>query len=241
MRTTNRGLFASAFTVVSLFALPALLAVELAPRVALADDPPPAPPAAGPSAADIGARVQKFYDSTRTFRATFTQTYMIKVQNVKKVSTGKVVFEKPGKMSWFYDAPNGNRVVSDGTTIKVYEQENQQMYEMAVAKTQYPAALAFLMGTGSLTRDFSLRLVDAAQMKFENGYVLEGTPTTATPAYQKMLLWVDAQTNQVRRAMVLDAQGNRNTFDFDTPVVNLPVQKTEFDFTPPPGTKIIHP
>jgi outer membrane lipoprotein carrier protein len=197
--------------------------------------------AAAPTAEELAGRVQTFYDSTKTFRATFKQTYTIKVQNVQKVSTGKVVFEKPGKMSWQYDAPNGNRVVSDGNTIKVYEKDNEQMYEMSVAKSQYPAALAFLMGKGSLVRDFTLRLLDPAQMKFENGYVLEGTPKEATPAYQKMLLYVDAQTNQVRRALILDAQGNRNRFDFETPVVNVPVAKGEFDFIPPPGTKVIKP
>jgi outer membrane lipoprotein carrier protein len=197
--------------------------------------------AAAPTAEEIAGRVQKFYDSTTTFRATFKQTYTIKVQNVQKVSTGKVAFEKPGKMSWAYDAPNGNRVVSDGNTIKVYEKENDQMYEVSVAKSQYPAALAFLMGKGSLVRDFNLRLLDAAQMKFENGYVLEGTPKEATPAYSKTILYVDAQTNQVRRALILDAQGNRNRFDFDAPVVNVPVPKSEFEFTPPPGTKVIKP
>jgi outer membrane lipoprotein carrier protein len=197
--------------------------------------------AAGPTAEEIGAKVQKFYDSSKTFRAAFKQTYTIKVQNVQKVSTGKVVFEKPGKMSWQYDAPNGNRVVSDGTTLKVYEKENEQMFEMPVAKSQYPAALSFLMGKGELTKDFSLRMLDAAQMKFENGYVLEGTPKEATPAYQKVLLYVDAQTSQVRRALILDAQGNRNRFDFETPVVNQPVPKSEFEFVPPPGTKIVKP
>ncbi|WP_437541581.1 outer membrane lipoprotein carrier protein LolA [Sorangium sp. So ce327] len=197
--------------------------------------------AAGPTAEELGRRVQQFYDSTKTFKASFTQTYTIKVQDVKKVSTGKVTFEKPGKMSWIYDAPNGNRVVSDGITIKVYEKDNEQMFETPVKGSQYPAALAFLMGKGQLTKDFSLRLLDPAQMKFEGGYVLEGTPKEATPAYQKMLLYVDGQTNQVRRVLILDAQGNRNRFDFSSPVVNQPVGKTEFDFTPPPGTRVVRP
>lgn len=197
--------------------------------------------AAGPTAEEIAGRVQQFYDSTKSFKATFEQTYTIKVQNVKKVSTGKVTFEKPGKMSWAYDAPNGNRVVSDGTTIKVYEKENEQMFETAVKGSQYPAALSFLMGQGKLTKDFTLRLLDAAQMKFEGGYVIEGTPKDATPAYQKVLLYVDAQTNQVRRALILDAQGNRNRFDFSAPIVNQPVPKGEFDFAPPAGTKVIKP
>jgi outer membrane lipoprotein carrier protein len=200
-----------------------------------------APPATAPSADDIAGRVQRFYDATKTFKATFKQTYTIKVQNVQKVSTGKVVFEKPGKMSFKYDAPNGNRVVSDGTTIRVYEKENEQMYELSVAKSQYPAALAFLMGKGQLQKDFTLRLLDPAQMKFEGGYVLEGTPRDATPAYQKMLLYIDAATNQVRRVLILDAQGNRNRFDFEAPAVNEPVAKDEFNFIPPAGTKVIKP
>ena len=45
----------------------------------------------------------------------------------------------------------------------------------------------------------------------------------------------------MRRALILDAQGNRNRFDFDKPIVNQPAAKGEFDFTPPPGTKIIRP
>lgn len=197
--------------------------------------------AAAPTAEEVALRVQKFYDTTKTFRATFAQVYFIKVQNKKKESKGKVVFEKPGKMSFKYDAPNGNRVVSDGNTIRVYEKENEQMYEVAVGKSQYPAALAFLMGKGQLTRDFTLRLLDPAQMKFEGGHVLEGTPKDATPAYQKMLLYVDAQTSQVRRVLILDAQGNRNRFDFEAPAVNEPVAKDEFNFSPPPGTKVIKP
>ncbi|AKT42162.1 LolA family protein [Chondromyces crocatus] len=197
--------------------------------------------AAGPTAEEIAQRVQQFYDSSKTFQATFKQNYTIKVQNVQKVSTGKVVFEKPGKMSWTYDAPNGNRVVSDGTTIKVYEKENEQMFETSVKGSQYPAALAFLMGTGKLQKDFTLKLLNAAQMKFEGGYVLEGTPKEATPAYQKVLLYVDSATNQVRRVLILDAQGNRNRFDFSAPTVNQPVPKGEFDFKPPPGTRIVKP
>jgi outer membrane lipoprotein carrier protein len=224
-------------------ALPTLLLALAAPAafLAVAAVVPRTSEAAGPTADEIGARVQQFYDATKTFKATFTQTYTIKVQNVKKVSTGKVTFEKPGKMSFVYDAPNGNRVVSDGTTIRVYEKDNEQMFETPVKGSQYPAALSFLMGQGKLTKDFSLRLLDPAQMKFEGGYVIEGTPKEATPAYQKLLLYIDAQTNQVRRALILDAQGNRNRFDFSAPVVNQPATPGEFTFSPPPGTKIIKP
>ena len=197
--------------------------------------------AAKPTAEEVAVRVQKFYDGTKTFLATFKQVYFIKVQNKKKESKGKVVFEKPGKMSFSYDTPNGNRVVSDGKVIKVYEKEAEQMYETPVSKSQYPAALAFLMGEGKLTKDFKLKLLDSSTMKFEGGYVLEGVPKEASPAYQKMLLYIDGETAQARRVLILDAQGNKNRFDFSSPVINKPVAKSEFEFTPPKGTKIIKP
>lgn len=232
------------FRMISVFSLAAVSAFLLISPGAFAEAPaaaPAKPAAKGPTAEEIGKKVQAFYDSLKTFKATFAQTYTIKIQNVKKESKGKVTFEKPGKMNWVYDAPNGNRVVSDGTTIRVYEKENEQMYETPVKTSQYPAALAFLMGKGQLIKDFDLRLLDAAQMKFEGGYVLEGTPKEATPAYQKVLLYVDGQTSQVRRVLILDAQGNRNRFDFSAPVVNQPADKSEFDFTPPAGTRVIKP
>lgn len=213
-------------------------AVTLAAVIAMA---PGHVSAAQQTALDVATKVQEFYDSTKTFSAKFTQTFTIKIQNVKKVSTGGVAFEKPGKMSFRYDAPNGNRVVSDGSTIKIYEKDNAQLFQTSVKSTQYPAALAFLMGKGQLTKDFSLRLLSPEDMKFEGGYVLEGTPKEATPAYQKVLLYIDAATSQVRRALILDAQGNRNRFDFESVNVNQSLAKGEFDFTPPPGTSVIKP
>jgi outer membrane lipoprotein carrier protein len=196
---------------------------------------------APPTADEIAARVQAFYNQTRTFQSSFQQDYTVKAYNTKKHSSGRVMFEKPGKMSWNYAEPNGNRVVSDGTELKVYEKENQQMYEQPLDKSQYPAALAFLMGQGDLSKSFTLRLLDSKRMKFEGGYVLEGTPRSATPAYQKVLMYVDSSTAQVRRMLILDAQGNRNMFTFENPVVNVPVPPGEFAFTPPPGTQIVRP
>jgi outer membrane lipoprotein carrier protein len=115
------------------------------------------------------------------------------------------------------------------------------MYENEVARSQYPAALAFLIGEGRLSRDFKLRLLDAKRMKVKNAFVLEGVPRDASPAYEKILFYIDAATAQVRRVLVLDAQGNRNRFDFSQPVLNKPVTGGEFRFTPPRGTTVVKP
>jgi outer membrane lipoprotein carrier protein len=143
-------------------------------------------------------------------------------------------------MSWRYKT-NGNRVVSDGKLIRVFEAENKQMYEQAMGKSQYPAALAFLVGGGNLKKSFHLSKLDPKKVPFKGGHVLLGEPRDPTPAYQKVLLYVDGQTFQVRRVLLLDAQGNRNRFDFVAPMVNVKVAPNEFSFVPPPGTQVIRP
>lgn len=201
-----------------------------------------APTKAAPSAAvdDAVARVQAFYDKTRSFRSEFEQEYFVKSHNVTKRSKGQVLFAKPGKMRWDYSTPAGNKVVSDGKLLRVYEEANKQVFEQPAAQQgQYPAALAFLTGQGKIADVFQFELVAGEKMKFPGGFVLVGTPKRATPAYQRVFFYVDAQTSQIRRVLLLDAQGNRNRFQFIDPHVNVPVAPDAFDFTPPAGTTFV--
>ncbi len=191
--------------------------------------------------AAVVTKVQDFYDKTQTFESDFEQEFVIKAHGTTKKSKGQVAFSKPGKMDWIYQDPAGNRVVSDGTILRVYEAANKQMYEQNVQKSQYPAALAFLTGTGTLSGAFNFELYDGAVMNFAGGQVLVGTPKTPTPAYQKVLFYVDTQTSQVRRVLIVDGQSNRNRFDFVNPKVNVPMKDERFKFVPPAGTQVIKP
>lgn len=234
------GLCIGAAVAAAAFAEPAGAEAPKAAAAPQKSEPAPAAPKGNPevTAEEIAGRVQSFYDKTKTFRANFKQTYFIRPTGIEKKSFGEVIFAKPGKMSWRYKN-NGNRVTADGHVIRVYEQENKQMFESDMGKSAYPAALSFLVGEGKLQQSFALKKLDARQMKFEGGFVLEAKPKEATPAYQTMILYVDAATAQVRRVLLVDAQGNRNRFDFTSPTVNAKVEATEFTFAPPSGTQVI--
>lgn len=186
-------------------------------------------------------KVQTFYDKTTSFSADFSQEFFVKSHNVKKQSKGRVTFAKPGKMHWEYSEPKDNKVVSDGSVLKVYEAANKQMFEQNVDKSQYPAALSFLVGGGKLADTFNFELYEGAAMNFPGGQVLVGTPKTPSPAYQKVLFYVDNATSQVRRVLIVDGQGNRNRFDFENPKVNEAIADERFKFTPPAGTQVIRP
>lgn len=208
---------------------------------AIAGDPPANKPPAGPTAEQIAARIQSFYSTTKTFSASFTQVYRIKKQGITKRASGKVVFSKPGKMAWTYDDPSGNRVVSDGTTLRAYDRESARMYEQPADRTPYPSALAFLVGQGDLARSFTLRVIEPEKLKFPGGHVLEGIPKDASPAYQRVYFFVDAETAQVRRVVFVDAQANQNRFDFTAPSINTAPEEGAFTLRPPSGTLTVRP
>jgi outer membrane lipoprotein carrier protein len=208
---------------------------------------PPAAPVA-PDAQAVVDQVQAFYDKAHTFQSDFHQEFLVKAYNQSKTSRGHVAFSKPGKMNFTYEEPAGNRVVSDGATVWVYQAADKQMYESPMNQSQYPAAVSFLTGTGKLGDAFNFTLSDGnnpAQKRtalgFPGGWVLVGTPKAATPSYQKVLFYVDKATSQVLRVLILDGQGNTNKFTFDAPRVNDPIAPGQFSFTPPPGTNIVRP
>ncbi|MBI4701198.1 MAG: outer-membrane lipoprotein carrier protein LolA [Deltaproteobacteria bacterium] len=200
-------------------------------------------PAAG-SADEVAQRLDEIYAPIVRFRARFEQSYEAKVAGVTKKSSGFLLVERPSKLALSYQAPNGNRVVSDGATLKVYEQGNQQMLVQSVDKTEYPGAFAFIMGRG-LRVSFSFSFHEKA--KFPGGVVLVGKSRTPNPAYETVLFYVDQALLEkgdpaaIRRVLVLDAQGNRNRFDLTDVSQPDSLPAEAFRFEPPPGTTVLRP
>jgi outer membrane lipoprotein carrier protein len=106
-------------------------------------------------------------------------------------------------------------------------------------RNECPAALAFLLGKGHLQKSFTLTLKKTKTSDSNRLSVLDGLPKRKAEAYERMVLFVDMATYQVRRVTLLDAQGNTNTFTFDAPAVNRRVAPAEFRFEPPRGTRVI--
>ena len=111
-----------------------------------------------------------------------------------------------------------------------------------VSDTQYPGALAFIMGEG-LRQSFTFKFHKSAN--YEGGPVLVGTPRTPNAGYKRVLFYIDetllkqGDPGCVRRVLVLDAQKNRNRFDFIHVSQPDKIPATEFTFKPPPGTEIL--
>ncbi len=214
---------------------------------AATDAGPAAPSDAGAvalsPAAALAKQIDAIYAGKKTFSAKFKQEYVLKVSNQTKASSGVVFIERPNKISFRYDAPNKNRIVSDGTTLKVYIAEDNQMIEKPVEKSQYPGAFGFLMGNG-ISSSFTFTLNEKATYK--DGLVLQGKPTSPTPDYEAATFFINkekldkADPGVIARVSLLDAQGNKNRFDLEGATQPATLDPSEFTFTAPVGTNIIH-
>ena len=200
---------------------------------------------AGAAAASPGLQVAQQVDAIfaakKTFFAHFKQQYTPFVSGAAKDSSGVVYVERPSKISFRYDPPSRNRIVSDGTTLKVYIADDNQMIQTPVDKTQYPGALAFMMGNGIAT-SFSFTVNSRAAYA---GTVLEGKPLVPSPSYETVMFFVDGgllakgDAGAMARVLILDAQKNKNRFDFTGATQPATIDPAEFVFTPPPGTTIL--
>lgn len=195
----------------------------------------------------VAQQVQAFYDQTKAVETEFFQTYYHRLYDKYDKSSGKVAFQKPGKMRWDYAAPNGKVIVSNGTKLMVYEPgesaaEPGQVFERPISESELPQALAFLTGTGKLATDFNFRLLDAAQQGFKGGYVLELLPKQKSPNFERILFYVDASKERaglVHRVLIVDESGNRNRIDFKAPKFNRTIEARTFEWQPPKNARRI--
>jgi outer membrane lipoprotein carrier protein len=221
-------------------AIPSGTAVSPAPtptELPVVELPPPAPGSADAMAADIDS----VYQNATRFTARFVQKHKTKVAGVEREMKGVVFIERPNKISFRYDAPNKNRIVSDGSTLRIYIAEDEQMFEQPVKNTEYPGAFGFIMG-GGIRRSFEFTFNEKA--KFDLGSVLVGKPREANPQYEQVLFYVHKERLEkkdpgvVTGVLIVDAQGNRNRFEFFDASIPAKIDPAEFVFTAPPGTNV---
>ncbi|KYF97917.1 hypothetical protein BE17_44410, partial [Sorangium cellulosum] len=189
----------------------------------------------------IAAEVDTIFVGKKTYFARFKQEHTQKISGAVKKQSGTISVEKPDKISFRYDPPSQNRIVSDGVSLKVYVAEDRQMFVTPVKNSEYPGALSFLMGHG-LRPSFTFTFNEKA--KFEGGPVLVGKPRAPTPHYDLVMFYIDKallakkDPGVVRRVLIVDAQGNRNRFDFENASQPASIEPAEFQFTAPPGTDV---
>jgi outer membrane lipoprotein carrier protein len=180
--------------------------------------------------------IQKKYEETVTFRATFVQKSYVKMMSQTLEARGDVEIKKPGRMKWVYNAPDPQVLVSDQKTLWLYLPDDNQVTKMAlesIYSSNTPAL--FLAGQGKLTDAFDvLRVVREAT---EITLVL--SPKQADQTLEKLLLHAENKNFQIVGSTVYDKLGNRTEMRFQNIQINIDIPDSTFQFQIPADAELL--
>lgn len=196
------------------------------------------------TAKDYTAGMQKFYNQTKDFQATFAQVYTDIAAGEKQKSFGRVYFKRPGKLRFDYykkdkkNKPKQHKIlVSDGKVFWVYEKAFQQVFKQCLKDSKLPGAMRFLMGQGDLQKEFKVTLAK----KFNPAQPeLKLVPKKPTSKYKELRFVLDPKTFQVVKTTIFDPYGNTNELVFKKILLNKNIQDKSFQFKPPSNARLLN-
>jgi outer membrane lipoprotein-sorting protein len=207
----------------------ALLAALAVPLAAHADPKPPAKPVvtSSPAALQVLTAVEANYKQPQHLSVAFEQTVTNVISGQASPSLGTFLVEKPDKLKFVFMQPKKANpkpkatYLFDGKTVWVIDHPNMKFGRKAAANSELPSLVAFFLGAGTLSRDFTVTLASTG--------ALELTPKTPSAAYAKIILVVDA-TKHVTQTSIIDSSGNTQTMKFTSVVVDKPAPAGTFAF-----------
>ncbi|HSJ05227.1 MAG TPA: outer-membrane lipoprotein carrier protein LolA [Longimicrobiales bacterium] len=201
-----------------------------------------APPAA--SQADDGADVLRgaaaAYARVRSLRADFVMNFDNPLLRQTTVSRGTIYQRQPDRIALRFSDPSGDVILSDGTFFWVYYPSvNAQQVIRA------PAAAAGEAGV-NLQAQFVGNPVERFRYELHGTESVAGRPAsvlTLVPRqraeYRSLKVWIDSRDSMVRRFEITEHNGNVRRFDLQNLQVNPAIADAVFEFSPPPGARIV--
>ena len=187
-----------------------------------------------PSAQEVAASVQRKYDTIRDFSTDFVHTHEGGVLKRKREERGTLLVKKPGKMRWNYKSPDEKVFVSDGVRLTQYFPEENRALVSAVPEDDQ-AAVLFLAGRGSLTRDFN---VSFGQGGAAGTWTLRLEPKRPQAEYDWLEITAARDTFLIQSLTVAEKQGSRSTFVFTSFKENPGIADKTFAFSIPRGAEV---
>jgi outer membrane lipoprotein carrier protein len=191
--------------------------------------------------AEIVDRVERHYEGTSDFEASFTQRYERRLLRRKVEERGTVSVKKPGRMRWEYTAPEEKLFVTDGAKTYFYlPSENQVMVShqpQGAMGMEAGSPFELLAGRGKLSDSFTAALSD--EPPTAGGVVLRLDPKTPREEFEVVLLEVEPKDGRILRVVLIDTASNRTEFLFDDVRENVGLPESLFRFAIPSGVEVV--
>jgi outer membrane lipoprotein carrier protein len=194
--------------------------------------------AAAEDLGDVVDGLQQHYAHVETISGSFKQTYL--APGIDQVESGQFWLKKPGLMRWEYRHPEEKLFVADGHEASLYvPQDGQVTVQPLTPADLRNTPLKFLLGTGSITKDFGVSWETQFQPKASQTYLIRLTPRRRESEYSFLVLELEKETWDLRRILIREESGNTSEFFFTDVKTNVKVDKSKFRFKWPKGVEVI--
>jgi outer membrane lipoprotein carrier protein len=192
----------------------------------------------GGSPLEVARSLEQRYDKIRDFTADFTHAYEGGILKKTAIERGTLQVKKPGRMRWEYTDPEHKLFVSDSQKIYSYVPADKQVIVTPMpADDQATTAVLFLVGKGSLTRDFNVSFAEGGSA---DTWTLRLDPKQKQRDYDWLILSIDRKSMQIRTLIAAEREGGRSTFQFSNYRENTGLADKIFTFKIPRGVDVIN-
>ncbi|HET9023096.1 MAG TPA: outer membrane lipoprotein chaperone LolA [Burkholderiaceae bacterium] len=187
------------------------------------------PPAQGGSLDQLRA----FLTQTTSARGEFVQRVAARSSSAQPVSSGRFVFQRPGRFRWTYDKPYEQVIVADGTRLVLYDKDLNQVTirRLGAALPSSPASILF--GSNEFEKEFE---VTDAGMRDGLEWV-QAKPRAKDSTFERIEIGFRDGLPQAMR--LADNFGQVTQLVFSKVERNPKLDPEPFKFTPPKGADVL--
>jgi outer membrane lipoprotein carrier protein len=186
----------------------------------------------------MASGLEKRYASVETAGGSFRQTY--RAPGMEQEESGSFVLKKPGLMRWEYKVPEEKLFVADGRECFLYVPVDRQVtvYPLT-ASDVHSTPLAFLLGGGNITKNFSISSESEYRQASDHTSLIRLKPLKYEEEYLFLVLELDASSFDIRRVVIREHSGNTSEFFLTNVTTNIKVNSRDFQFKPPKGVEVV--
>lgn len=201
-----------------------------------------APSALAQATDQVLDRAVTAWGKVKTARATFDQTITNSLTGSSANARGEFQQQRPNKLSIRFTEPAGDRIVSDGVSIWVYLPSSSP--GQVVKRSASDASAIPLDITGEFLTDprsrYSVADAGGATVVGHAAHALALTPKPDVQApFTKATIWVDDDDGLIRQFETVEPSGVTRRVRITSLELNVPVERSTFTFTLPPGARVV--
>lgn len=178
-------------------------------------------------------KLRVYLNDLSTLQADFTQRLFNEDGELIETAQGRLYLAKPGRFYWQYQQPYQQRIMSDGQTLWIYDEDLQQVTIRDVEEGLQSTPAAILGGGSRLDEHYLVE--EMGEIEGYDWVKLQSLETDSQ--YRDIRLGFDG--TRLGIMILTDNLGQTTRIDFDGEQRNVRLVPSLFEFTPPPGVDVI--